>query len=252
MDRFLIQPDDEEIKLTFILARDIVENYDEKDILIVTATKNEMNLMGLRKFFGDKIVNRLKENQPIVSRGFSIRLESLRTFNQFNPRNSVIIGLYPGRSMFNKLDDSNAAAVIAVTDIIDEQVENWIETWNPQIYGENQKSQEKKLVDNCVVEEALKVLTTLMKRPHTSDIIIRSTNDREMAVELFKILVKYGEHYDPDEILKWARREGWTSEGADELKEMSQKIQERRRIRGSKIPIWTSKDIDRWRNNCKV
>lgn len=251
MYRLLIPPTDEEIKLAFILAVEIANNYDEKDILIITATKNEMNLRGLRNFLGDRTVYRLKKNQPIVFRGVSIRLESLRIFNQLNPRNSVIIGLYPGKSMFNKLDDSNAAAVVVVTDIIDKQVENWIETWNPQIYGENKKS-EKSLIDNCVVEEALKALTLFMKRPHTSYIMIRGTIDREMAVELFKILVKYGEQYEPDEIQKWTRREGWTSEGADELKEISQQIQEGRRIRGSKIPIWTSKNIDEWRNNCDV
>ncbi len=247
MDRFLIPPYDEEIKIAFILALKVVDNYDEKDILILTATRNEMSLRGLRKFLGNTIVNRLKKNQPLIFRGVSIRLESLRTFNQLSQRNSVIIGLYPRKTMFNKLDDSNAAAIITVTDTIDEQVRNWIKKWNPKIYGE----EENKLIDNCVVEEALKDLTSYMKRPDTTDITLRSKVDREMAIELFKILVKYGEQYEPDEIRKWALREGWTLKSAYELKKISQNIREGRKMR-SKIPIWTSKSIDEWRNNCDV
>lgn len=247
MDRFLIPPYDEEIKIAFILALKVVDNYDEKDILIITATRNEMSLRGLRKFLGNTIVNRLKKNQPLIFRGVSIRLESLRTFNQLNPRNSVIMGLYPRKTMFNKLDDSNAAAIIAVTDTIDGQVGNWIKKWIPKIYGE----EENRLIDNCVVEEALKDLTSYMKRPDTTDITLRSKVDREMAIELFKILIKYGEQYEADEIRKWALREGWTLKSAYELKKISQNIREGRKMR-SKIPMWTSKNIAEWRNNCDV
>ncbi len=55
-----------------------------------------------------------------------------------------------------------------------------------------------------------------------------------MAVELFRILYKNNEHYDPVSVRTWAIRNGWTPNGADELKYIAQAILDRRPIRGSK------------------
>jgi len=250
LDRFLIPPDNEEIKYALIQAFSIIDDYEKKDILLVTPTKNPMHLEGISQILRAERFKRLKENETILLRGIPTRLESLQTFNESNPRNSVIIGIYSGKAMLGKIDDSNAMAAIAVPSHIDEDVKNWIKTWNPQIYGKEKTEEKKKLIDSCVVEKALEKITLLMSRPHTPQIMIRSTLDKEMTIALFKMLRKYNERYDPDSIRKWAVRNGWTSEGADELKDISQKVLEGKKIRGSKDPVLNEDIIKEWRDEC--
>lgn len=250
MKKFLIPPSTAEIENAFIQAFLIIEDCEKKDILLITPTKNQMHTTSLKELLGDENVKDLIKKVNIQVKGISIRLESLKTFKISDPRNSVIIGIHSGKSILDKMDDSNANAIIAVPSVINEIVQNWIDTWNPEVYGEEKTDDEKILINNCVVEKALKTITSLMKRPQTSQIIIKSTLDKEMTVELFKVLRKYNELYDPESIRKWAIRKGWTSKGADELKDISKKILEGKRIRGSKIPIWTEENIKTWRDEC--
>lgn len=249
MDKFLILPSDDEIKNAIIQAFSLVSTYDDVNILLLLPTKKEMQLQGVIKFFGDLKVKKLINGRIISLNGIPIRLESLRTFDVSDRRNSIIIGIYPSKSMFDKLDDSGADAVIAVPSGMYEDVQEWIDTWNPQIYGKEKKTDEDAFIDNCVVENALKDLSILIERPHLEKIMIRSSHDEGITKGLFKFLYLKKEAFDPISIRRWAVTHDWDHESADMLKEISQKVIEGRIIRGS-ISMWTAEHLKKWRDGC--
>ncbi|MDY9922764.1 hypothetical protein [Methanobacterium sp.] len=248
MDKYLIPESKEEIKNAFILAFSIIENLKKKDILLLTPTKNLMQLQGLVEILGENSVNRLRHNDVVVTKECILRLESLRTFTHSH-NNSIIIGIYPSKTMFDKLDDSNADVIIAVPSIITPDVQQWIETWTPKIYSEKIKKMEKEFIGNCVVKKSLEHLTSMLKTRDTHDMMIRSDFGNGITVALFKFLEENNEEFDPISIRKWAVNNSWSSEEADILQDMSQKVFDGRRIRRS-IPIWTEEDLKKWREEC--
>ena len=117
---------------------------------------------------------------------------------------------------------------------------------NPEIPGESQTTPEK-LIDNPVVEEALKILTISVNLPSG----LTESRYKSMAADLFRILYKNNEKYDPNYIRAWALRNKWPPKGADQLKDVAQAILDRRPIARSKMPVWRKDLIDELRKRAK-
>ena len=69
-------------------------------------------------------------------------------------------------------------------------------------------------------------------------------SDKACTVELFRLLHKNEEPYDPDSIRAWAVKNGWSPEGADELRRIAKAVLDSRPIRGSNYPCWKSNIIE--------
>ncbi len=103
------------------------------------------------------------------------------------------------------------------------------------------------MIDNPVVEEALKILTISVNLSSG----LTELRYKSMAADLFRILYKNNEKYDPNCIRAWALRNKWTPKGADQLKDVAQAILDRRSIARSKMPVWRKDLIDVLRKRAK-
>lgn len=149
--------------------------------------------------------------------------------------------------MLNLIDNiKNSPALVIVPCGMDADIEKWKKTWNPQIPGQQQTTPEE-LIDNYVIEEALKTLTNTVNLSTG----LSHPRDKDKAVELFHILIENNELYDPDSIRAWALRNGWMPSGADQLKNVAQAILDGKRLRRSDIPVWRKDLIEFLRKKIK-
>lgn len=246
-ERFLIPESEEEINNAFKQAELFIIENGEKNLVLLTNTKDltgtELEAELINRL-GKPNYNRLKSG-PLSSNGKTIRMESVRTLKG-QANDAVIIGFYPGEKMINLLDDTrNAAAIILVPGVVeDKNIANWVETWNPEIFGQEKGSTQPN-VDECVVIKALKSITRLYKHKSLS-----STRDKNAVAGLFQLLMNVGYTYDPQMIRNWAVQKGWKSRGADELERIAQKVNDGARVSKYKT-AWNPDIIKQYEEECK-
>jgi hypothetical protein len=85
-----------------------------------------------------------------------------------------------------------------------------------------------------LVEEALKAIT---QRTNLSTGLVHP-NDRAAAVQMFEKLNNANVMYDPEELYTWSLRNGWTSEGARELRDVAEGVKDGKRHRIDRNPFW--------------
>ncbi|MCC7559763.1 MAG: hypothetical protein KO318_04955 [Methanobacterium sp.] len=249
LKRYYVPPSEDEIENAFEQARLFIEEKGPSNILFFTPTKDiaETDLeMFLKGLFGSSTVKSLFKNPIRLSDGTIIRLESIKTFKKAMAKDSIVIGFYAGKKMLDLLNDSlNASAIIIVPGIMDKDVEDWIDIWNPEIFG-GRKRTSKKLIKSCVVEKALETLTMLHSHSNHE---LGNNQDKAQAAELFHRLISAGEDYDPISIRKWAIKNGWSSKGADRLEYIAKSIIERKRIRKNAMS-WRADLIKQFQDEC--
>ncbi len=202
------------------------------------------------KVLGSQVTKTLLANKPVrFSHGGNLILKTQITFREIQT-DTIVLGVYVNGKMLNKMDDCGAPALIAVP-WMEKEVEEWRRTWNPIILGEkvddDAPKEEEPLIDNPVVEEALKSLTMMVNLSSG----LASPSDRESAIQVFQILFSNNEHYDPKSIRAWALRNRWRPDGADELQAVAKAILDRRRLRGGSSKLWKSEIIQTWRADAK-
>jgi hypothetical protein len=225
-------PQVEPIKTALNLLTELCEKLDRDGILLVP-TKANVRGTTLEEALGTKVAKALSKGQRVgLLGGRKLGLRTERTFWD-SWTIEVIIAVYPTQRMLDQIDSArNAAAVIVVAWIMDD-VREWRRTWNPHVLGEAPTAPEV-LIENPVVEEALKMLTSTVNLSTG----LTHPSDKEAAVQLFRQLYKKRELYDPNSIRAWALRNGWAPKGADQLRDVAQAILDRRPIRGGRHPYW--------------
>ena len=241
-------PEVEPIKTAFAFLEKLYENIKSpKNAILLIPTKRNIQGTTLETALGTNIAKALIKGESVkLPSGVNLRLETQQTFRD-QWTSDIIIGVYVTEKMLNQIDSAkNAVAVIVVPWIMDD-VKEWTRTWNPQVFGETPVAPEV-LIENPVVEEALKMLT---------DSVNLSTGlyhpeDKAAAVQIFQKLHKHKELFDPNSVRAWALRNGWNPEGADQLRSVAQAILDRRPIRGGRISIWRSDIISVLRKSAKA
>lgn len=237
----------ESIETALALLRRICGNLrTPKDAILLIPTKRNIQGTTLETALGTRIAKALLRGELVkLPGGGNLRLETQRTFRGLWG-SDIIIGVYARKQMLNQIDGEKSAATVIIVPWIMDDVVEWIRTWNPQVLGEAPVTPEV-LIENPVVEEALKMLT---HRVNLSTGLLHSS-DKAAAVQLFRILYENNELFDPDSIRAWALRNGWTPEGADELRYVAQAILDRRPIRAGRYPHWRPGIIDLLRERTK-
>lgn len=232
MERYLIPadgPDPVTIKRAIAFLDELTVRLNQQNAILLIPAKQ--NLRGaIEEAFGERNTKALEQGRQIaLPGGATIRLETQRTL-RYPWSQDPILAVYVTRKMLNLIDGAKHAAAVVVVPWAMDEVQEWTRTWNPRLPGQQQAPLEK-VVDNPVVEEALKMLT------HTVNLSTGLTHpsDKEQAVKLFRLLRDNREFYDADSVRAWALRNGWTLEGADQLHAVAQAIEERRRIRGGRF-----------------
>jgi hypothetical protein len=140
-----------------------------------------------------------------------------------------VLACFPTRSLLDKLDDPDARiSEVCVIPWSRNEVLYWAQTWNPKIISiegeegifEKMLQEGKRPSLNSVVRAALLSLTTSVNMSTG----LSHPSDRSAAVWTFRILRRGGYSFDPDELRAFALREGWITNGADDLMRIADHI----------------------------
>lgn len=250
MKRILIPsqgPQEKPIKLGISLAAKACENLENSiNVVLLTPTKN---LSGtIEEALGRKYTKELeKGNKLKMTDNSKLSLESIRTFESWT-KADVIVAIHADKKMLDKIDsNNNFSYVFVVPWIMDDDIEEWIRTWNPDIYGEKNKNNPEKIIENPVVEKALESLTSRINLSTG----LGHPLDKNAAVDLFRLLHKNNESFDPKSIRAWAVKNGWRPDFADKLQSIAQAIIDRKSIKGGQEKSWNSNLINILRNEVK-
>lgn len=211
----------------------------EKKLRVVLFIPGKGNLDGttLEEALPPDVVKRLKKGDEIpLPNNSSLKVETVRTFRGSYSTNAII-AIYAYKEMLDKIDTMKRLDHVIIVPWLIDELSDWISTWNPIIDGEPTQLK-KEVIQNPVVEEVLKSLTMSVNL-HTG---LTHPSDKASAVQIFRELMKYHELYNPDSIRIWAMQNGWTPDGADQLKDISQGVLDGKRYRIDKRHHWR-KDI---------
>lgn len=199
------------------------------EVKLFIPTKYQLDGTDIDAVLGRKICTSLsKGNKVKIPGNLVLKCETIRTFNPYSTSKTVLC-VYPDKKMLDLLDSSKGLETAIVVPWYMDDIDEWKKTWNPIIVGEEHRETED-LIDNPVVEEAMKMLT---KRVNLSTGLSNPRDKRE-TVELLRILRNKGELFDPNSLKAWALRNDWKPQGAEELRSCAQAIIERKPLRGNK------------------
>lgn len=206
------------------------------------------NLDGIiSESLGRDLINQLKRDRsmPISYQRANFNLVLLTDrINPYSPDKGPALVLYPNARLLEKLDDRYQVTDMLVIPWIMKDIEDWKQTWNAQILG-NENSQPNELAfSDPVVEEALKSLTNTVNLSTG----LGHPLDRDAAIWLFRRLKKAQIYYNPIEIKTWLVHHGWSSSHAEDVRDVAEKIQGGRRLRThSKGQRWVKDIVRIWR-----
>jgi hypothetical protein len=136
-----------------------------------------------------------------------------------------------------------ATSVLAVAWGDDEELVNWVRTWNVPRLGET-ASAPLPLVTNPVVLRALEdVIPSINISTGTAH-----PSDHAAIVHMFRVLKKNNEDFDPDEVRGWLIAEAkMHPRSAEDIKEIAEKIRAGRSVRTRDPYQRDDGVIKRWR-----
>lgn len=102
-------------------------------------------------------------------------------------------------------------------------------------------------VANPVVAAALEALTAVIN----IETGLGHPRDRASAIDLFAILRRGGERFEPAEVRAWAVNNDWSSRSARELEEIAAGVLAGRRFR-SEADGWSDDALDQWRTEART
>lgn len=201
----------------------------------------------IKDALGKDAVNLLKRGGNVTLDG-SIKITLITDRKSiFSASNSPILAVYASRDFIDKIDGiENVSEILLLPWTLDE-IQPWIRTWKASALGETPNTSTEPLIENKVVEEALKTLTNLINKSTG----IKHPTDRGRTIELFEILKAGNEEFSPEEVKSWlVANGGLKAEDANEISDVAKKVLEGRSLRRSKN-YWKESIIDTWRSESK-
>lgn len=213
-----------------------------RNAIILVHKKDTLRRRTVEQGLGTDVAARLLKGQQVVLPGRGlVTLKSERTF-RYSFSSDIILAIYPSQRMLGQIDEANCATAIIVLPWRMEDLREWQRMWNPHVVGQPD-GEPQQLLDNAVVEEGLKRLTTMLG---PASLEMSSLDDRNLAKQLLWELWRHDELYGPDAIRAWAIRHDWPPRYADQLREYAQDIKDGKRVRlGHRL--WRDDIVDQLR-----
>jgi hypothetical protein len=237
----------EPIKKGFALLGELLnkEETPTEAILLVPGMRNVEGTT-LETALGTNLSKALVKHRQVKVEGLGqLRLETQQTFGGLQVP-AIVMAVYATKKMLDQIDSARAATAVIVVPRSMDDVDEWRRTWTPMIAGQAPAAPDK-LIEDPVVEEALKALT---KRINLGTGLLHP-NDKKAAVQLLRLLQQKGYKFDADSMRAWAVRNGWTPEGADQLQDVADGILLRKRFRVGDSPAWSDDIIDQLQQRAK-
>lgn len=184
--------------------------------------------------------NLAKHNELTVG-GCRIKLmtERLTCYSFDGP----VLAVYPSSRLLDSVDSLAGVTAVLVIPWTALEVHPWIRAWNARALGASAPPPDPEF-SNPVVKVALESLTG---RVNVST-GLGHPSDKAAAIELFKILRRGGEGFDPAEIRGWLIScLGWLPDTADEVADVARRVLEGRRFQLRTRGGWVHDILAEWR-----
>ena len=212
-----------------------------KDIVFLVPNKKNVRYSNIGEALGLENAQRLVKNDYLLlGNDQKLVLHSQATFKSYMMGDVIILGILPTKKMLDEIDGATSAYAVIIVPYLDDEVSEWISTWNPKMLGEERESTISENSIDPIVSVALKALTSQVNLSSG----LTHTLDRHSAIDLFKILKKENIYFDPNEVKIWAKQNGWTVDGANDLYKIAKDISEGKRLRCESR--WSPNIVEIW------
>lgn len=158
-----------------------------------------------------------------------------------------ILAVYPTTQLLDSLDSLHGPSAVLVVPWLRDEVSPWIRTWSARELGSTEEPSER-VFSNSTVRAALESLT----RRVNMGTGLAHPSDRAAAIEMFRMLKRAGEHYDPDEVRAWLVSQlRWQPRHANAVAEIAGKILAGGRFHPTTSGGWATDAVERWRANAQ-
>jgi len=184
-------------------------------VTLITPVKDNLDSIVLGDFLGRDAAKRLMKGSTVAlgDYGVSLTHESVATM-QKKRRASIGLAFYVSADSISQLDQLDFECLIFVP-WLDKEGVKWAQKWNAETHGAPTVGTEVNLPEDVIV--ALKSLTTCVNLSTG----LAHSSDKENAKRTFTKLRSGGIKWNPEEIEKWAVRNGWRADDAQELATLS-------------------------------
>lgn len=177
-------------------------------------------------FLGDRIAKALCKGATVRIKGENVRITTELSMNldstkTFYPHSSygMVIGVYLSRKDQDLLDSVSSARAIVLLPWTEDEGKAWLSTWNATILGKS-TWQIQKIVFPADVEEALRSLSRVINLSTG----LAHPSDKEAAKRTLSGIKQTGHRLNPDDIKKWALRNNWQPEHAEEFAKLASRV----------------------------
>lgn len=234
-------PEEEQVRAGFTtLQRELM---DGQRAVLYLPSKQQVEWGFIPQAIGDGPAKALKKGQSVTIGRGSITLETEQTARWIPQDARVVLGVYPSKVMLDRIDAAGHVELVVIADPTEAEWTRWHDTWQPIVPGRAAVATAAAL--SPFLEEAMRSLTGRINLSTG----LTHPRDRAAAIHLFRFLDQSGEAFDAAELRAWAARNGWTPDGANQLREVAQGVLDGKRFQaGSLKESWSSDYLDEMRD----
>ncbi len=215
--RFIVENHGPDVKVARFAFEEVCKRCVDLDISKITLlypTKQTFIHSCMANAIGQSESKKLCAGQE-VSLGSSIlmKLESINTFHSYSSY-GMLWGVYLMDKHLDLLDAACDVKAISFIPWLEEDGKDWISTWLPDIMVLGTANW--KVTPPNLDSEVIKYLSSLTAVVNLST-GIGHPSDKDMAKKIFKTIKKEGHKPCPEDVRKWAIRNGWAPSDAREL-----------------------------------
>jgi len=189
------------------------------------------------------IVDALIKNGHITINGLEITLVTER--HQIYSGNGIpLLAFYPNKKYIDILDSIPNIPAMMIVPWKREEIQSWVDARQAvNLKPGGNPSSPIQLHLSKTVENALQTMTDGVNQ-HNG---VRGIGpDRNICVEIFKILHNAGEQFYPNEVRIWLIQHRWTSINAEDASQIAQDILNGKKLRST--PHYRSDILEIWKN----
>lgn len=190
---------------------------------------------------GSAAVKQLTKNNSVRSKVGTLELmtEKVRRSAWAGP----VLAVYPTPKLLEVVDNLHGATAVLVVPWLRDEINPWIRIWAARQLG-SADAQTEQVFSNPTVRAALESLTNHINMGTG----LAHPSDRTAAVEMFRLLQRAGEHFNPEEVRGWLISQlKWQPRHASDVAEVAEKILAGHQFRLTTSGGWATDAVDRWR-----
>ena len=133
-ERYLVPahgPDQKQLGVAFLASIETAKKHACSITILIPTLKNAENTI-LKNILNESFLKQLVKGNDGQIEGIHVKLKSIRTINP-HQETGIILVLWGGKEALAKADKARAAKSVIVIPWIPEDVDQWIDEWDPQV-----------------------------------------------------------------------------------------------------------------------